>query len=61
MRQVLSMAVDYSSMTDEQIAIINEYCNDDMRKLKQICYIVWGNKGFPSCYHDDLYDNAMNV
>ena len=55
------MAVDYSSMTDEQIAIINEYCNDDMRKLKQICYIVWGNKGFPSCYHDDLYDDAMNV
>ena len=58
---MLSMAVDYSSMTDEQIAIINEYCNDDMRKLKQICYIVWGNKGFPSCYHDDLYDDAMNV
>ena len=27
------MAVDYSSMTDEQIAIINEYCENDMKKL----------------------------
>lgn len=55
------MAVDYSSMTDEQIAIINEYCENDMKKLKQICYTIWGNKGLPNCYHDDLYDDAMNV
>ena len=55
------MSVDYSSMTDEQIAIINEYCENDMKKLKQICYTVWGKKGLPTCYHDDLYDDAMNV
>ena len=55
------MAVDYSSMTEEQIEIINEYCENDMKKLKQICYTVWGNKGLPSCYYDDLYDDAMNV
>ena len=55
------MAVDYLSMTEEQIAIINEYCENDMKKLKQICYTVWGNKGLPNCYHDDLYDDAMNV
>ena len=55
------MAVDYSSMTEEQIAIINEYCENDMKKLKQICYTVWGNKRLPNCYHDDLYDDAMNV
>ena len=54
------MVIDYSEMTEEQIAIINEYCNDDMRKLKQICYFVWGKKGLPTCYHDDLYDDAMN-
>ena len=53
--------VNYSEMTDEQIAIINEYCENDMKKLKQICYTVWGNKGLPTCYHDDLYDDAMNV
>lgn len=55
------MAVDYSSMTTEQIALINEYCENDMKKLKQICYLIWGQKGLPTCYHDDLYDDAMNV
>ena len=55
------MAVDYLSMTEEQIAIINEYCENDMKKLKHICYTVWGNKGLPTCYYDDLYDDAMNV
>ena len=55
------MTVDYSNMTEEQIGIINEYCEDDMRKLKQICYFVWGKKGLPNCYYDDLYDDAMNV
>lgn len=55
------MAVDYLSMTEEQIAIINEYCENDMKKLKHICYTVWGNKGLPTCCHDDLYDDAMNV
>lgn len=55
------MAVYYSSMTEEQIAIINEYCENDMKKLKQICYFVWGKKGIPTCFHDDLYDDAMNV
>ena len=55
------MVVDYSVMTTEQIDLINEYCKDDMKKLKQICYFVWGKRGLPTCYHDDLYDDAMNV
>ena len=55
------MALNYSEMTEEQISIINEYCENDMKKLKQICYAVWGKKGLPTCYHDDLYDDAMNV
>lgn len=55
------MAVDYSIMTDEQIAIINDYCENDMRKLKLICHQIWGNKRLPNCYHDDLYDDAMEV
>ena len=53
--------INYSEMTEEQIAIINEYCENDMKKLKRICYTVWGNKGLPTCYYDDLYDDAMNV
>lgn len=49
------MAIDYSRMTKEQIDLIDEYCKDNMKKLKQICHFVWGQKGLPSCYHDDLY------
>ena len=58
---VIILAVDYSMMTEEQIALINEYCENDMKKLKPICYFVWGKKGIPTCFHDDLYDDAMNV
>ena len=53
--------INYSDLTESQLLIINEYCKDDMKKLKKICYLVWGNKGLPTCYYDDLYDDAMNV
>ena len=55
------MAIDYSQLTEEQLNVINDYLKNDMRKLKKICYQVWGKRGLPSCYHDDLYDDAMNV
>lgn len=55
------MAIDYKNMTEEQIALINEYCENNLRKLKQICHFVWEKKVSESCYHDDLYDDAMNV
>ena len=55
------MEINYSEMTEEQISLINEYCDNDMKKLKQICFFVWGKKGLPSCYHDDLYDDAIEV
>lgn len=55
------MAVNYQDMTDGQKAIIYDYCKNDMKKLKSICNFVWGKKGIPNCYHDDLYDDAINV
>lgn len=55
------MAVNYQNITDGQKAIIYDYCKNDMKKLKLICKFVWGKKGLPSCYHDDLYDDAINV
>lgn len=55
------MEIDYSKLTKDQKDIIYDYCKNDMRKLKRICYPIWGNKGLPSCYHDDLYDDAMKV
>ena len=58
---VIILAVNYSMMTEEQLALISEYCENDMKKLKPICHFVWGKKGIPTCFHDDLYDDAMNV
>ena len=55
------MKVDYKNMKKEQLDLINEYCEDNLRKLKQICKLVWGKKQFQTCYHDDLYDDAMKV
>lgn len=55
------MAIDYSKLTEKQLSIIEDYCKDDMKKLKMVCYPIWGNKGLPSCYYDDLYDDAMKV
>ena len=55
------MAVNYQDMTDSQKATIYDYCKNDMKKLKLICNFVWGQKGIPNCYHDDLYDDAINV
>lgn len=53
--------VDYSNLTEEQLNIVNDYMKDNMRKIKQICYPIWGNKGIPNMEHDDLYDDAMKV
>lgn len=53
--------INYSDLTEEQLDIINEYCENNMKKLKIVCYLVWGKKGLPYMYHDDLYDDAMNV
>lgn len=55
------MAIDYTKLTEKQLDMINDYLKNDMRKLKGICYSIWGKRGLPSCYHDDLYDDAMNV
>lgn len=53
--------VDYSNLTDEQLTIVNDYMKNDMKKLKGLCHIIWGNKGIPNVEHDELYDDAMKV
>ena len=55
------MKIDFSNFTKEQNALIHEYCENDMKKLKEICFFVWGQKGLPTCYHDDLYSDAIKV
>ena len=55
------MFIDYQSMTDQQMKTINEYLKNNMKKLKQVCYFVWGKNNIEQSYHDDLYDDAMEV
>ena len=55
------MNIDYQNMTDQQIKTINEYLKNNMKKLKQVCYFVWGKNNIEQSYHDDLYDDAMEV
>ena len=51
----------YSDLNEQQLSVINDYCKDDLRKLKTICYSIWGNKGIPMEFYDDLYSDAMKV
>lgn len=55
------MNVDFSKFTKEQNNLLNEYAKDEMKKLKRLCYFIWGNKGIPNCYHDDLYSDGQKV
>lgn len=52
---------NYSDLTESQLMIVNEYCENDMKKLKKVCYMVWGKGGLPLMHYDDLYSDAMKV
>lgn len=52
----------YSSFTDEQLKIINEYCRDNMKKLKKVCYKrIRDICGDSNMDEDDLFSVAMDV
>lgn len=52
----------YSSFTNEQLKIINEYCSDNMRKLKKVCYKrIRDICGDSNMDEDDLFSIAMDV
>lgn len=51
----------YDDLKEWQLKIINEYCIDDMKKLKIICHSIWIKKGLPAADYDDLYDDAVKV
>ena len=50
-----------SRLTDEQEKVIDEYCANDMKKLKSISFNAFRGYNIPLSEHDDLYDDAMNV
>ena len=52
--------MDYK-ITEEQSDIIDDYCKNEMKKLKTICHSIWGKKNIANSYHDDLYSDALKV
>ena len=50
-----------NNLSSQQLEWINEYCANDMSKLKKISYNAFFRYGIPAHEHDELYDDAMNV
>ena len=57
----LELKEKLSRLTEEQEKIINEYCENDMKKLKSISFNAFRGYNIPLSEHDDLYDDAMKV
>lgn len=52
----------YGSLTEEQLKIVKEYCADNLKKLKNVCYLkVKKACGDSNMDEDDLYSIAMDV
>lgn len=52
----------YSFFTDEQLEMVNEYCRDNMKRLKKICYKrIRDICGDSNMDEDDLFSIAMDV
>ena len=49
------------NLTDEQLQTIEYYMENEMKKLKLICYPIINRKFVPLSDHDDLFDDAINV
>lgn len=45
----------------EQLALVNKYCEDELRLLKKICLPLIAQKGVAEMEYDDLIDDAMKV
>lgn len=49
------------NLSEEQLAIINKYCDTDLRELKKICMPLISRKGVADMEIDDLLSDAMKV
>lgn len=49
------------NLSTQQMEWINEYCENDMSKLKKISYNAFFRYGIPNYEQDELYDDALNV
>ena len=55
------MQKELSNLSPKQMEWLEEYCANDMQKLKKISYIAFHGYNIPNFEHDELYDDAMNV
>lgn len=55
------MRKELSNLSPQQMEWLEEYCANDMQKLKKISYIAFQGYNIPNFEHDELYDDAMNV
>lgn len=52
----------YSNLTEEQMKIVHQYCDNNMQKLKQVCYpIIVKIGGISQKDYDDLHSLAQGV
>lgn len=52
----------YSNLTEEQMKIVHQYCDNNMQKLKQVCYpIIVKISGISQKDYDDLHSLAQVV
>lgn len=49
------------NLSSQQLKLINDYCDNNMLKLKKISCDAFFRYGIPQYEHDELYDDAMNV
>lgn len=55
------MQKELNNLSPQQMEWLEEYCANDMQKLKKISYIAFHGYNIPNFEHDELYDDAMNV
>ena len=49
------------NLTSQQLKLIDEYCKNNMSKLKKISYNAFYRYDINPHEYEDLYDDAMNV
>ena len=52
---------ELKKLLPQQTAWINEYCKNDLKKLKKISFNAFCRYNIPLSEHDELYDDAMKV
>ena len=50
-----------SNLTSNQMNLIHDYTENEMRKIKLICNPIIASKHIPNFLNDDIYSDALNV